>query len=153
MTSTSIWQKAATSPTVLAIGGLYLIGMVLTVFWPVKVDTGIRPLLEGWIRDSGLDRGGSTVVYDAIEFAANVILFAPLGALAHWFAQLMGSRLPLVIGLLVPTVAEIGQWLFLPGRVPDVRDVIAGMIGIGLGAAAHSLLARRRRPTAQPTTD
>ncbi|WP_251857421.1 VanZ family protein [Herbiconiux sp. L3-i23] len=132
----------------LVTGGLYLVGIVLIVFWPVKLDTGVRPIVEGWLRDAGADAPGAGSIYSTIEFIANIAVFVPLGALMWWAARVLGLWTPVILAFLAPLVAEVGQGLFLPDRVPDPRDVVAGMIGVAIGTGVGVLVERSRRSDA-----
>lgn len=58
-----------------------------------------------------------------IEFARNVLLFAPLGLL-----------IGIVAAFLVSVFAELAQFV-IPHRVPASRDVIANVAGPPLGVA------------------
>ena len=95
------------------------------------------------------------VTYDQLEWAANVILFIPFGLL---IALMMRTRHwgILAVGIVVAsTVIEVGQAVFLPGRVASFADILAntlgGMIGIGLAGVIRGIatLVRRRRDGSQ----
>lgn len=121
-----------------AIGLLAAYGLILALiaFWPVPLDRGA----------SGLLRAISQVVpwltYDVIETTANVALFVPFGVL-------LALALPLDRGLVVPlallaTLAiESGQALFLAERTPSLRDVVANVVGAGIGLAIVRVVERR----------
>jgi glycopeptide antibiotics resistance protein len=87
--------------------------------------------------------------YSDIEFAANVAMFGPIGLFLllllgrsrWWMALLAGPLLSLGI--------ETAQ-LFIPGRVPDVRDLVSNSLGAVLGVVAGLVITwpaavRRRR--------
>ncbi|TFV84071.1 VanZ family protein [Microbacterium sp. dk485] len=83
-----------------------------------------------WLRD---DVGLSTVRQGWVEFAANVALFIPLGAL-----MVIASRrawIGLALAALISAGAELAQAM-LPERTASARDVIANVAGAALGAAA-----------------
>ncbi len=85
---------------------------------------------------------GADKVAHAGVFA--LVVVAALGARvpARWVV-------PLALGHAV--VSELVQHLLLPGRSGDVWDVVADVVGVGLGWAAATLLNRRRaarRPSA-----
>lgn len=71
-----------------------------------------------------------------VEFLGNILLFVPLGI----FVALLISRrywwALLFVGTAFSGGIELGQYLFLPGRVPDVRDLISNSTGFILGAIA-----------------
>jgi glycopeptide antibiotics resistance protein len=76
----------------------------------------------GWVTDSG------------VEFTANVAMFVPLGLLViawrgRWWHGILG-------GLVLSAGIETWQLLMLPGRVADVRDLLANALGAALGVGA-----------------
>lgn len=100
------------------------------------------------------------VDYSVVEFFGNVLMFVPLGV----FAALLIARrwwwVLLVTGTVFSGAIELAQFLFLPGRVSDPRDLISNTAGFLLGAAAavffrllvahrDSLVERDRRAMAQ----
>jgi glycopeptide antibiotics resistance protein len=90
--------------------------------------------------------------YSTIEFWANVAMFAPIGMLLllllgrrRWWAAVLG-------GALLSAAIETAQ-LVIPGRVSDVRDLLANSLGALLGVLAGLVItwpaaARRRMRTA-----
>lgn len=93
--------------------------------------------------------------YSTIEFWANAAMFAPIGLLLlllagrrrWWAAMLAGPLLSLAI--------ETAQ-LFIPGRVPDVRDLVSNSLGAMIGVLVGLVLtwpaaARRRRVSRRGT--
>ena len=92
----------------------------------------------GWFHERGLLIG---VEYLHIEFLANVGMFVPLGVLAlllrrAWWVLLTGPAFSAFI--------ETYQALFLPGRYPELRDVLSNSIGFLVGAGAVLLIRRVR---------
>ena len=72
------------------------------------------------------------LTYSRVEFLANVAMFLPIGV---FFVLLFGRRLWFV-GILAGAALTLlieGAQLFLPGRVPDVRDLIANFLGATIG--------------------
>jgi glycopeptide antibiotics resistance protein len=87
------------------------------------------------------------VDYGFVEAASNVLLFVPLGALMVW---LMGRRYWWVgpaAGVLLSSLIELAQFLFLPARYPTLADIAANTLGAALGAGL-AMLATPRRNTA-----
>ncbi|WP_109209642.1 MULTISPECIES: VanZ family protein [Microbacterium] len=76
-----------------------------------------------------------------VEFAANILLFVPLGFLLtlvlrhHWWG--------VVLALAVSALAELAQ-IVLPSRQPSLRDILANVLGAAIGAALAWLLVLRR---------
>jgi glycopeptide antibiotics resistance protein len=76
------------------------------------------------------------VDYLAVEFFGNILMFVPLGVFTalllsrrHWWALLF-------LGTLFSGLIELGQLLFLPDRVPEVRDLLSNTTGFLLGSTA-----------------
>ena len=86
----------------------------------------------GWVTEPGL------------ELTANIIMFVPLGLLGvplvgrarWWWVVVAGVALTCFIEL-------VQHWI--PGRVPDVRDLVANTSGALLGAWVVLLVARLRQ--------
>jgi hypothetical protein len=77
-----------------------------------------------------------------VDFVLNVLLFLPFGVvLAPLLRIRIWSALTLAWG--VPTLVEVAQGLFLPGRVSSVLDVVANAAG-SLTAALFVEGLRRR---------
>jgi len=79
------------------------------------------------------------VTYNHVEFTANVIMFVPLGI---FLILLMGRRfwwLVIVMGVAATCFIETAQ-RFIPGRVPDVRDIESNSIGTVIGVVLALLL-------------
>ncbi|AYF97251.1 VanZ family protein [Protaetiibacter intestinalis] len=117
----------------------YAVALAVIGLWPVHVDEGARPLLDAIIRAvPGLS-------YPRIEFAANVLLFVPMGAL---LAVILRRRyLVLPIALVVTVGIESAQASLIAHRTPSVLDVIANVTGAAVGLLLVELLEHRRRRT------
>ncbi|MFF1635809.1 VanZ family protein [Leifsonia sp. NPDC058248] len=128
-------------PWLSALTALYLVAVAWITLVPTQAGTGgvIQDVLDLLARTplaAGLSRTD-------VEFAANVLLFVPMGLL---FTLLLGVRrwwAALVIGVGATCFIEVAQ-LFIPSRVSDVRDLVANtvgtLIGIALTVAAAALL-------------
>jgi glycopeptide antibiotics resistance protein len=70
-----------------------------------------------------------------VEFFGNILMFVPLGI----FTALLISRrawwLLLVLGTALSGIIETSQYLFLPDRFPEWRDVLSNSLGFLIGAA------------------
>lgn len=126
----------------------YLVVLGFVALWPAPVDRAGGELLLTALRK--LHRWGlpGWVDYGFVESASNVLLFVPLGALMVW---LMGRRYWWVgpaAGVLLSSLIELAQFLFLPARYPAPADVAANTLGAAVGAGL-ALLATTRRKTAQ----
>ena len=72
------------------------------------------------------------ITFDLVEFTANVVMFAPLGALVLlWGGRWWAAAL---LGLAASGAIETIQLLFLDARVADVRDLVANTLGALIGA-------------------
>ncbi|PKI90843.1 VanZ family protein [Actinomycetales bacterium SN12] len=108
---------------------LYGLVMLLIVFWPVPVDSGMhaRALVQWIIRTV------PGMTYDRVEVASNVAMFVPFGA---GFALLLRRRWTVVLfALLTSASIEIAQALLLPSRTPSALDVLANTTGACVGVA------------------
>lgn len=124
----------------------YVVALVLVLGWPTPVDAGIDGTLFrllGWLHGLGLPRW---IGYDQVEFAANIVLFTPLGLLLAlelrgrpwWAAALAGCGLSVL--------AELAQYVLRPDRFATALDVVANTSGAVVGAAIAVILSRRTRP-------
>ena len=90
----------------------------------------------GWFHERGLLIG---MEYLDVEFLANVAMFVPLGVLVlllkrRWWMLFAGTAFSAFI--------ETYQALFLPGRYPELRDVLSNSLGFLLGAGVAYVLHR-----------
>jgi glycopeptide antibiotics resistance protein len=126
--------------------GAYAIALALIALWPVPVDQGSNDLLMLWLRR--LHRWGVPTWFDygVVEFASNVVLFLPLGALV---ARILGVPRwwgGVAAGFLLSFLIEATQLAFLPARFPSLADVAANTFGAMVGAfLALVLMARHYR--------
>lgn len=129
----------------------YLIVLALIVFWPVPVDRGLSGTLDtllGWFHEHGLPR---TVGYPEIEFAANVLLFVPLGyLLAVWIGRPWTA---FTSAAFVSVVVEFTQSVLLAQRFSTVLDIVANTSGamIGVMLAVWRTGQRPAQDAASPT--
>jgi glycopeptide antibiotics resistance protein len=101
-----------------------------------------------------LDASGlGWITYTQLESFANVALFVPFGLLIALLVPTKWWWLVVVGLILVAGGIELGQALFLPGRVPSIDDVLAnstgGLIGVAIAAVIRGiawLVVRARRP-------
>lgn len=119
--------------------GVYVVAVAVVVLSPVSYGAIVHALGDG-IRDIlGISSFGS----GWIEFAANVVMFVPLGFLLtlllrnHWYG--------VVLALVLSAGVELAQ-LVIPSRQPSLRDVVANVLGAAVGAALAWVIVLRRRP-------
>lgn len=131
--------------------GLYVITLGVIALSPVSPIRGVDLSQE-------LDASGfGWVTYTQLESFANVVLFVPFGLL---IALLVPTRWwwLVVVGLVAVAAAiELGQALFLPGRVASADDVLAnstgGVVGVVLAAIIRGVpWAIRRARRSEPQT-
>lgn len=123
---------------VLAALGAY-VGLVLVVVVAPVSYADVVHAIDSVLRDGlGVAWFGS----GWIEFAANILLFVPLGLLLTLLVDRVWIGVAVCVAASV--AVELAQFL-LPSRQASPRDVIANAIGAGVGAAIAWLIVRRRR--------
>ena len=94
--------------------------------------SGFR-MLRGW-------EPTAWVTFNGVEFVANIIMFLPVGA---FFLLLLGRRAwwaAVLFGILGSCWIELAQYLWLPTRTSDGRDVISNGIGIVVGVVLTEIV-------------
>jgi len=82
--------------------------------------------------------------YLDVEFLANIGMFVPLGVLAALLLRGRARWALLLIGTAFSAFIETYQALFLPGRYPELRDIVSNSLGFLLGAGVVLLLRAHR---------
>jgi len=152
-------RNAAVTRTAILLGIAYGVALALIAFWPTPVDQGGRASLLSildWLHNHGVPEW---LGYRWVEFAANIVLFMPVGLLG---VVLIGARrwwLTFLSGFLLSCLIETGQLLFLPSRFPSRADILANTTGAVFGAllallalAVLRVLSRPRVPVVAPGT-
>ncbi|TWX37370.1 VanZ family protein [Frigoribacterium sp. ACAM 257] len=85
------------------------------------------------------------ITFDRVEFASNVIMFLPMGALVVLLLPRRFWWLGVLVGFAASWGIESYQSAYLDGRVSDVRDLVSNTLGATIGAAFTALLLPRRR--------
>ena len=123
--------------------GIYIAAVATVVLSPVSYGAVVHAIGD-WIRDVlGIASFGS----GWIEFAANVLMFVPLGFLLtlllrhHWYG--------VVLALVLSAGVELAQ-IVIPSRQPSLRDVVANVLGPAVGAALAWLIVLRRHTAGRP---
>lgn len=125
--------------------------LVITLGPPSLVAAGLATTMDAVDRlDAGL---GWSLDVDRVESLANLAMFVPLGAFLGLAVRPRSWPLVLLAGAALSAGVELAQTR-IPGRVPDVHDVVANTAGDLVGLLAAMLLvgllrlaavARRRR--------
>ena len=138
----------------LAVGAL---AVAVVAFWPTPIDAGFADALRDGLAE--LQAAGAPEVfrYGVIEFAANILMFVPVGFLLAVVLPQGLRWLSPALCFLLSLGIELGQVVFASGRLGDVTDVIGNTLGGLLGAAALVVLltlararAARRARAASP---
>jgi VanZ family protein len=106
------------------------------------IDRGLD-VLHSWGAPARLNR-------HALELAANIVMFVPLGFLVALLVPQRRWWLALVGTVLASLAVETVQSAVLPHRIGSLRDVLGNTlgaaIGIGLAAAWRAVSRRPERP-------
>jgi len=134
---------------VLAIGALYVVGLMLLVFTPISWVLSELTLRLYIV--SAYDLHLPWLLPEHFGYLLNVLLFVPFGALVVLIA-----RWPWWVAALVATAAsaaiEVVQYLPVLHRQATLADVISNGLGGLLGAVLAHLVVRRddQRTTSTP---
>jgi glycopeptide antibiotics resistance protein len=122
-------------PVVLAIAGLYALAILLIGFWPTHVDENLdleqRPPVTWLVALFDL---APEQAYGVGEFAANILLFMPLGIFAMLLVPGISWVRTVAGALTVTILIEVVQTLLRPDRTGSIRDVVANTLGAAIGA-------------------
>ena len=81
-----------------------------------------------------------SVDFYVIEFVGNILMFVPLGILAALLISRKAWWILLFLGTVFSGAIELYQATFLPGRVPEVRDIVSNTTGFLIGAVFSIVL-------------
>ncbi|TSE14702.1 VanZ family protein [Arthrobacter sp. KBS0703] len=127
------WGQSNAERVTRVLLAVYLVGLAGVAFWPTPVDRPVAGRLQTVL--FALHHAGLPVLinYNFVEFASNILMFAPIGALAALaFPAFHRGRIVLA-GFLASCAMELGQLLFLHDRVPSAMDIVANTSGAILG--------------------
>lgn len=135
---------------------LYFVALAAIVFWPSPVDRpidGALMLVIGWLHGHGLPQW--FIGYRKIEFAANILIFVPVGVIIAARLHRRFWWVAVVAAAALSGLIELAQAMFLPARVPAWSDIVANTSGALVGAVLLVILraaatSRRRRAPARP---
>lgn len=127
------WGQSNAERVARVLLAVYLVVLAGVAFWPTPVDRPVAGRLQTVL--FALHEAGLPILinYSFVEFASNILMFAPIGALAALaFPALHRGRIVLS-AFLVSCGIELGQLLFLHDRVPSAMDIVANTSGAMLG--------------------
>ena len=127
------------------VAAIYALALSLVGMWPHPVDedvdvAGFPPV--HWTTDAL----GLTPVqgYEVVQFAANILLFVPFGALVLLMWHRAGVVHATVAGAAAAALIELLQFLARPERLASVQDVVANTLGAAVGAGVVWVVRRRQ---------
>lgn len=127
--------------------GLATVVYLAVVGWitlgPQPINTGNGYWLWRALRFFSSHETTRWLTYDRVEFLANVAMFVPIGV---FFVLLFGRRLwfvSVISGVMLTVAIEVAQQ-FIPGRVSDVRDLVANSLGTVVGVLAALVLTQAK---------
>lgn len=120
-----------------------MIAILLITLSPEHVDRnagGLESTIISFVRRVP---GFAWFDYAWLERAANVLMFAPLAALATYLVGI--RRWWIVLGgcVVLSALIELSQLLFLPGRTASIGDVLSNSFGAVVGITIIALVGRR----------
>ena len=128
---------------------LYTAFVCVITLTPRMPGTGSVAVLVNAVLDYLHDRGWFLgTEYLDVEFLANIGMFVPLGVLTALLLPRRARWTLLFIGTAFSAFIEGYQALFLPGRYPELRDILSNSLGFLLGAAAVLLVLSARARSA-----
>ena len=127
------WGRNGTAASARVLLALYLAALAFVAFWPTPVDRPAAGRLQAAL--FALHRAGlpDLVNYSFVEFASNILLFAPIGILAALAFPTFHRGRVVLAAFLASCGMELGQKLFLHDRFPSAMDIVANTAGAMLG--------------------
>lgn len=81
-----------------------------------------------------------SVDFYTVEFLGNVLMFVPLGIFMAMLVSQKHWWVLLFTGTLMSGAIELSQFLFLPDRFPEFRDLVSNSTGFLIGAICALLI-------------
>jgi len=129
----------------------YAIALGLIVLLPAATAGRVTGLVFRLARFVSEHAGVSlSTTYTLFEFAANIALFVPFGALVALAWPRTNAWWIILMGFSASAAIELVQTM-VPGRVTTLSDVIANTLGTIVGCCAVRVLRPRSRPTSART--
>lgn len=127
------WGQSNAERVARVLLAVYLVVLAGVAFWPTPVDRPVAGRLQTVL--FALHEAGLPILinYSFVEFASNILMFAPIGALASLAFPAFHRGRIVLSAFLVSCGIELGQLLFLHDRVPSAMDIVANTSGAMLG--------------------
>lgn len=128
------WEDFNAVAVARALLAVYLTCLALVAYWPSPVDRPVAGKLQMVLvalHAAGLPQLINN--YNFIEFASNILLFAPIGVLAALAFPAFHRGRIILAAFLASCCMEAGQLLFLHDRFPSAMDLVANTSGAMLG--------------------
>lgn len=118
--------------------------VLLTVLWPSRPVGDEQTSLEGWFAEAHTRGLPAWIGFGLVEFAANVLMFVPLGALGVLARPPFRPAVLVACCAVLSVAVELAQWLLIPARTSDYRDVAANTRGAIVGVVIATRWGRPR---------
>jgi len=113
--------------------GIYLVALAWLTLTPSSSSAEALSILRRLLLVIQSIDALSWVRYDQVEFVANIVLFVPMGVLMTLLLGRRGWWAALAVGIVASCWIELAQYVWLPSRVADPRDLVSNSIGTALG--------------------
>lgn len=127
------WGQSTAERVARVLLAVYLVGLAGVAFWPTPVDRPVAGRLQTLLFALHQARLPQLINYDFVEFASNILMFAPIGALAALAFPAFHRGRIVLSAFLASCAMELGQLTFLHDRVPSAMDIVANTSGAMLG--------------------
>jgi len=117
----------------------YLALVAYVTLGPQPLDSQQSAWLKRIIAELAQHHQTRWLTYSRVEFIANILMFIPIGV---FFVLLLGRDwwIPAIVaGVAMTCTIEFVQ-LFLPTRVPDIRDLVSNSFGSFIGVVAAMII-------------
>ncbi|WP_087873028.1 VanZ family protein [Arthrobacter globiformis] len=127
------WSRADITGIARSLLALYLVALAFVAFWPTPIDRPVAGRLQAVLL--ALHRSGlpELINYNFVEFASNILMFAPIGLLAALAFPAFHRGRIVLSAFLASCCMELGQKLFLHDRFPSAMDIVANTAGALMG--------------------
>jgi glycopeptide antibiotics resistance protein len=113
--------------------GFYLVALAWLTLTPGSTSGEALSILRRLLAVMQSVDALSWVTFDTLEFTANIALFVPMGVLVTLLLGRRGWWAALAVGVIASCWIELAQYVWLPSRVADPRDLVSNSIGTALG--------------------